>query len=403
MHGPQRNVRFEFKSLEQTIGRGLKPLVKDLLEIAVAVFISDQCYPNNRYQFRKICIQVPVRKPSAWKRASDKLTQTIDFLTGDWYDFRFVRIKEGLSTAMPVEKPSPELHYSCVALLSGGLDSYSGAKSLAENGEHPLFVSHCAGGKSHGSQKKLVEHLQSKFKKQFTHCRVSVTRFNTEHSIMRLRSPSGRLAVQFSRSFLFLSLATALAVELGIRRIYIFENGPIAINAAISESRINTKTAHPRFLQLYRELVRLVFGIDIEIVNPYLYKTKSQVVETLLSRQFRSSIKIATSCWQTSKVQLRAVEKGLPKGVFKGHHCGVCFPCILRRVSLASLHLPAKYDDAYSYSTARYDGRYNSSLKAIQMFTRILTDLERSQAKAYVKQDGERTLNIKILTVRARK
>ena len=37
------------------------------------------------------------------------------------------------------------------------------------------------------------------------------------------------------------------------------------------------------------------------------------------------------------------------------------------------------------------------------MFTRILTDLERKQAKTYLKQDGERTLNIKILTVRARK
>ena len=37
------------------------------------------------------------------------------------------------------------------------------------------------------------------------------------------------------------------------------------------------------------------------------------------------------------------------------------------------------------------------------MFTRILTDLERRQAKAYIKQDGQRTLNIKILALRARK
>jgi hypothetical protein len=37
------------------------------------------------------------------------------------------------------------------------------------------------------------------------------------------------------------------------------------------------------------------------------------------------------------------------------------------------------------------------------MFTRILTDLERRQAKTYLKQDGERTLNIKILALRARK
>jgi glutaredoxin 2 len=36
-------------------------------------------------------------------------------------------------------------------------------------------------------------------------------------------------------------------------------------------------------------------------------------------------------------------------------------------------------------------------------YTRILTDLERRQAKAYLKQDGERTLNIQVLVARARK
>ena len=42
-------------------------------------------------------------------------------------------------------------------------------------------------------------------------------------------------------------------------------------------------------------------------------------------------------------------------------------------------------------------------MTARTLFTRILTDLERRQAKAYLKQDGERTLNIKILALRARK
>lgn len=37
------------------------------------------------------------------------------------------------------------------------------------------------------------------------------------------------------------------------------------------------------------------------------------------------------------------------------------------------------------------------------MFTRVLTDLERRQAKTYLKQDGEKTLNIRVLAVRARK
>jgi hypothetical protein len=36
------------------------------------------------------------------------------------------------------------------------------------------------------------------------------------------------------------------------------------------------------------------------------------------------------------------------------------------------------------------------------MYPRILTGLERKQAKAYLKQDGERTLNIQVLVSRAR-
>jgi hypothetical protein len=37
------------------------------------------------------------------------------------------------------------------------------------------------------------------------------------------------------------------------------------------------------------------------------------------------------------------------------------------------------------------------------MFTRVLTELERKQAKAYLKQDGEKTLNIRVLAIRAKK
>jgi hypothetical protein len=33
----------------------------------------------------------------------------------------------------------------------------------------------------------------------------------------------------------------------------------------------------------------------------------------------------------------------------------------------------------------------------------ILTDLERRQAKAYVKQDGHRTVNVRVLTIRAQR
>jgi hypothetical protein len=37
------------------------------------------------------------------------------------------------------------------------------------------------------------------------------------------------------------------------------------------------------------------------------------------------------------------------------------------------------------------------------MRSSILTDLERKQAKAYVKQDGLRNVNVRVLTVRAQR
>ena len=37
------------------------------------------------------------------------------------------------------------------------------------------------------------------------------------------------------------------------------------------------------------------------------------------------------------------------------------------------------------------------------MFSRLLTDLERRQARTYVKQNEERTLNIQVLVSRAKK
>ena len=33
----------------------------------------------------------------------------------------------------------------------------------------------------------------------------------------------------------------------------------------------------------------------------------------------------------------------------------------------------------------------------------ILTELERKQARAYVKQDGQRTVNVRVLTIRAQR
>ena len=382
--GDRSNAEFDFHNIEQIVGRELNPLVKDLLEIASLIFIVDQHFPGNRSQFREIKALIPVRQPEIWKKASRKLQETIAFLTQDSYEFHFVtRRTDTLTKKAEGRSPEPG-SVSCIALLSGGLDSLSGAKRLLKKGEKPIFVSHRTRGGSHAAQKRVVPFLQSKFKQQVLHCRVLVGRRNTKRAAMRLKASSGRLAVQFSRSFMYLSLAAALAIELDVKRVYMFENGPIAVNVAISESRINTKTAHPRFLEHYRELIRILFGVKLDIQNPFLYDTKSQVVEKLLSDSdaddFTPSIKLATSCWQTSKVNIRAKEKGMASKEFKGHHCGTCFPCILRRVALTSLKISPKDDDRYVTDVfkeypAFYSGTRDETITTIADLLRFSHDV----------------------------
>jgi 7-cyano-7-deazaguanine synthase in queuosine biosynthesis len=341
LHDPKANVAFDFKQIERTVGYALHSLVKDLLDVAVVIFMSDQYVGRDENQFRIVSILMPVRHPEIWNLARKKLRQTVAFLTQDFFDIHFWKSEEPADPAGPANRKTNQ----CVSLLSGGLDSFSGAKYLIEQNQSPVFVSHYT-GKPHASQEPLVDFLRQKYKRRFKHCRVFVSK-STRKRAIRLPHPSRQLAVQLSRSFLFLSLATSVAVELGTKKIFIFENGPIAINAAISESRINTRTAHPRFLQLYRELVKLVFGLDIEISNPFVYRTKGEVVADISSGDFRPMIRVATSCWQTGRVGLIATRKGIPKGQFKGHHCGECFPCILRRVAVTYAGLVPKEDDFY--------------------------------------------------------
>lgn len=149
---------------------------------------------------------------------------------------------------------------------------------------------------------------------------------------------------QHLRSFLFLSMAAVVALETGIRRIYVFENGPVAINPLFSEARVNTRTAHPHFLALFKNLVHKVFGVELQIINPFLNMTKGQVAQYLDEPRLRGVVSLTDSCWAWFKVPLIA-----SKGKFnwcRETHDGECIPCIIRRLAVHSAGL-GEEDVAY--------------------------------------------------------
>jgi hypothetical protein len=139
---------------------------------------------------------------------------------------------------------------------------------------------------------------------------------------------------QHLRSFFYLCLATGIALETKCQSVYVFENGPVAINPLLSESHINTRTVHPIFVEDFRSLIKAVFGVEIELENPFRYKTKGEVANTLTSRKSaRRVLPNTNSCLNYARVPAWA-KQWFNILNYPGRHDGVCLPCILRRVAM---------------------------------------------------------------------
>jgi hypothetical protein len=132
---------------------------------------------------------------------------------------------------------------------------------------------------------------------------------------------------QRTRSFLFLTLGVLCARRAGhMQLIYIAENGQMAVHLPLTQARIgafSTHTAHPEVLAKAEEYFSEVLNLAIQIVNPYVHKTKAEVTKIVWDNLPASIVK-TISCWKTSRMAGNAT------------HCGICIPCIIRRVAIES-------------------------------------------------------------------
>ena len=128
------------------------------------------------------------------------------------------------------------------------------------------------------------------------------------------------------RSFLFLSLAAAVARSWGARRIFQFENGILASSVPPAPSFSMTRHAHPSLHRHAERLFSAVLGEDLTIENPFFLKTKKECVASA-PRRFRGVLQDTETCWYQYANHVGGVEK-------RPHvPCGVCIPCLLRRTA----------------------------------------------------------------------
>ncbi|MFX1411760.1 MAG: 7-cyano-7-deazaguanine synthase [Promethearchaeota archaeon] len=328
LHTDRSNVSFSFDPLEHWLEHPLHSLVKDLLDIGVVVYMSDLYTKREHDLGRRLGVFMPVRHPTLWSGAHRNLERAVASLGRDDFTIHFVKRKERRDH-VDFSSRSDE---QCVCLFSGGLDSLAGAVWALDNGLTPVLVSHYASGQIASLQKSLVAELEKIYDRELRHIPVFVAKSRSRKARYVLSGLPRSVMAQHLRSFLFLSLAAATALESGIGDIFVFENGPIALNPLFSEARINTRTTHPHFLAYFRALIKAVFGVELNIENPFTYLTKGQVVSVLARPELDRLAARTNSCWNWFKVPVMA--KQLHIEWRQERHDGNCLPCILRRTAL---------------------------------------------------------------------
>jgi 7-cyano-7-deazaguanine synthase in queuosine biosynthesis len=259
-------------------------------------------------------------------------------LAGDQYTF----------TLLPaVSMPGHPKHrariprgFDAVCLFSGGIDSLLGAYELLQQGKHLLLVGHQSEQATAAAQRVVFQHLMHLFPKRgsLVQFRISVSR--SEQTLFPIPKPGED--THRVRSFLFLALAVSVADMAGVREIYLPENGLIALNPPLDMSRLgtcSTRTAHPKFLAQFLQLVNELGVFSGTLKNPFLYESKTDMLRSLDPR-LKPALLRSVSCTRPSRYQDRHVR-----------HCGYCVPCIYRRAALAACGLDSASDYAFDVFT----------------------------------------------------
>ena len=331
--GDEPSVDLEIDNISRRLSTDVPDILTDLVEIASYVYCADQAVTRGGEgvlafgaQWRRSFIfHIPVRQPSIWSSPNvlHALQKTLGILSEDTYEFHFVqRIK-----AVPMQKyltlgdgdpTTPEIDE--VLLFSGGVDSLGGTVQEAVLDKRRVaLVSHRSNSKVFSRQKKLITGLHAICKQNPPlHVPVWVHQSGTE----------GREYTQRSRTFLYASLGAAVARVFGLKRIRFYENGVVSLNLPISEQVVGaraTRTTHPQVLDGFASLFSLLVEETFTVENPFIWITKTEVVNLIGDAGCGDLIGQSVSCTHTRE---QTTEKP---------HCGRCSQCISRKfATLAS-------------------------------------------------------------------
>lgn len=326
-------VNFSIESLPKQLITDLPPAAMDLMEIAAYVYAADQACPRGgqkEFEYgekwrRNLRFEIPVRKPTLWNsdEVKGRLVEALSYLSDDHYEFAFHKSRSPELAENYLFKPTEaDGGFDEVMLFSGGLDSFAGAAhEILTSRRRVALVSHVSTGKIGKPQRDLVDAIVAASEPgtpEPLHIQVNLNKAKS----------MGNEFTQRTRSFVFATFAGLVAHALGRDHFLVYENGIVSFNLngglQILGARAS-RTTHPRSLDLLSKFLSTVLGTPMEIRNPFMWRTKTEILQSLKGSGHARMCAHTISCAHTMQ---RTTQYS---------HCGRCSQCIDRRfVALAA-------------------------------------------------------------------
>lgn len=301
--------------------------VLDLLELAAYVYCADRLVNRGdkaavEYHgwARSWDFVVKVRDIDFWQdlEVTESLASALEFMTGDrHYRFAFVSGHSSAKTNLfdHAEFDATPSRGISLALFSGGLDSLAGVLGELDSTERALYlVSHQSQASTVKTQNQLVKTLQELYRDRVFHYKFEC----------KLRGVRAAEETQRTRAFLYTCIAYAVAHAFGQKSFTIYENGITSLNLPRREDLFAaraSRTTHPQTISRLSTLFRHVEKGEFDIESPFLWLTKTDVLDRLGHSSHRYLLPSTVSCSKTFK------NLGLCT------HCGGCSQCIDRRIA----------------------------------------------------------------------
>jgi hypothetical protein len=167
----------------------------------------------------------------------------------------------------------------------------------------------------------------------------------------------------------------------GLSRIRFYENGVVSLNLPISEQAVGaraTRTTHPQVLNGFAELFSLLIQQPFAVENPFLWRTRAEVVNIIGDTGCGDLIRHSISCMHTHE---QTIDKP---------HCGLCSQCVGRRfATLASRYADKDPANIYKIDLLEGEREMDKDLTLVESFIRTATDMKDMTDVKVIERYGE--------------